>query len=247
MHNKALNEFFVLFFVCALFFLAETPAPASAACNVTQIRKEWRQLSLAEQTAFLKAVKALSTTNITAKYNYWPGIHYSNSASIHGYAPFFPWHRQFLVTIENALRAIDPTVKSIPYWDWSLDSQAPDMSPVWYSSAFGGQGNPVSNGIFANWKVSTPTAHLLSRQWDGGYYMSSFYSPELLNQIITYATSYDAMRRSLEVSGFFLLLLLRGRRRNRPTARRIDRLRRATSGSEDVLLSPYFLGLSEAN
>ncbi|MEU5697004.1 tyrosinase family protein [Actinosynnema sp. NPDC020468] len=71
---------------------------------------------------------------------------------------FFPWHRQYLMEFENALRCVDPSV-TLPYWDWTTD-QSPD-SPLWGPDFLGGTGRAgdgrVTTGAFARsngWKLN---------------------------------------------------------------------------------------------
>lgn len=189
--------------VLALLLLAGIHPSRAGGCTAIRNRKEWRQLTPSEQSAFLKAVKSLATTNATKTYNWFPQTHYDQSSYIHGYANFLPWHRKFLREFEASLRVLDASV-ALPYWDWSLDSQAPELAPVWSNTAFGGNGDyytdVVKNGVFANWVVSTGGSHKLQREWDLGSEMSAFYSPETLNTLMVQATTYSTWKRALEVS-----------------------------------------------
>jgi hypothetical protein len=36
----------------------------------------------------------------------------------HGGSNFLPWHREYLVELENRMRLFNPLV-TIPYWDWA--------------------------------------------------------------------------------------------------------------------------------
>ncbi|MER7226164.1 tyrosinase family protein [Streptomyces rubradiris] len=72
---------------------------------------------------------------------------------------FLPWHRQYLLELENALREVDDSV-ALPYWDWTYD-QSPD-SPLWSPDFMGGNGRPgdrmVMDGPFAHangWVIRT--------------------------------------------------------------------------------------------
>jgi len=67
---------------------------------------------------------------------------------------FLPWHRFMLRQLElNLQRVLHDNTFGLPYWDWAGDGQlssaAQKTAPIWQSSAFGGQGNPVSTGPFA--------------------------------------------------------------------------------------------------
>ncbi|KAK0934150.1 hypothetical protein LTR29_014264 [Friedmanniomyces endolithicus] len=56
-------------------------------------------------------------------------------------APFLPWHRYFLHIYEKALREECGYAGSLVYWDWTLDSEALEGSPVFdATTGFGGDG-----------------------------------------------------------------------------------------------------------
>jgi tyrosinase len=63
---------------------------------------------------------------------------------------FLPWHRRFLLDLEQALQRIDPSV-TVPYWDWTRDRSA--KSAPWTDDLLGGNGRPgdrqVVSGPFA--------------------------------------------------------------------------------------------------
>jgi tyrosinase len=61
---------------------------------------------------------------------------------------FLPWHRQYLLMMEDALRSTSPEANciAIPYWDWTLDAANPLGSIVWQNDYFGGNGVDSGNG-----------------------------------------------------------------------------------------------------
>ncbi|MFE7902789.1 tyrosinase family protein [Streptomyces sp. NPDC057424] len=71
---------------------------------------------------------------------------------------FLPWHRQFLLDLEKALRRVDASV-SVPYWDWTRDRTT--TSAPWTADLLGGTGRRsdrrVMTGPFAyaegNWTI----------------------------------------------------------------------------------------------
>ncbi|MFH9013947.1 tyrosinase family protein [Streptomyces sp. NPDC017943] len=71
---------------------------------------------------------------------------------------FLPWHRQFLLELETALRRVDASV-SVPYWDWTRNRSA--TSTPWTDDLLGGTGRRsdrrVTTGPFAyaqgNWTI----------------------------------------------------------------------------------------------
>ncbi|ORX77068.1 Di-copper centre-containing protein, partial [Basidiobolus meristosporus CBS 931.73] len=95
-------------------------------------------------------------------------IHNSYVPFAHGTPAFLPWHRYFIRLYEYALQLVVPEVV-IPYWDWSLDSQAPEKSFIFKIIGGNGQGpkNCVQDGPFANWTVTVPLPHCLTRKFNG--------------------------------------------------------------------------------
>ncbi|WP_329276684.1 tyrosinase family protein [Streptomyces sp. NBC_01451] len=63
---------------------------------------------------------------------------------------FLPWHRQFLLDLEQALQRVDPSV-TLPYWDWTRDRTT--AGAPWSEDLLGGTGRPfdqrVMTGPFA--------------------------------------------------------------------------------------------------
>ncbi len=90
------------------------------------------------------------------RVNFGTGIHNQNF--------FLPWHRWYILALENLLRQIDCRV-TVPYWDWSLESLTWQNSIVWATQCgLGGDGvaangNRVGTGPFRQgvWQL-TPSA-----------------------------------------------------------------------------------------
>ncbi len=108
------------------------------------VRKNVTDLTSAEKTAFVKAIKTLKTVipagSKVSIYDQFVAIHIGATRLIHNHkghsdgsvqelahenAAFFPWHREYIRRFEQALQAVDPTV-SLPYWDWT-DAKALDV------------------------------------------------------------------------------------------------------------------------
>jgi len=79
--------------------------------------------------------------------------------SAHMAPSFLPWHRQFLLDLERALRRVDSSV-TVPYWDWTRERSA--TSTPWTKDLLGGTGrrsdHQVTTGPFAyatgKWKIT---------------------------------------------------------------------------------------------
>lgn len=76
-----------------------------------RVRKEVRDLTAAERTAFTAAVRAVMDPDAGFPVTF-SSIHRDSNA--HGSPIFLPWHRLFLLEFEDALRSIDPSV-AVPY------------------------------------------------------------------------------------------------------------------------------------
>ncbi|KXN69968.1 Di-copper centre-containing protein [Conidiobolus coronatus NRRL 28638] len=128
-------------------------------------------------------------------------IHYDHKDEAHGVPAFLPWHRQYLREFEKEMQKIKPGIV-LPFWDWSRDSQAPERSFIFTPEYFGGNGQGrnlcVSTGKFANLQLTYPRPHCLARNFDEGDAISSFYSPESVENVIARGTTYDVFRRNLE-------------------------------------------------
>jgi tyrosinase len=64
----------------------------------------------------------------------------SDRNAAHSGPSFLPWHRYFLITLENLLRrALDDDDFRIPYWDWTADAELaePATSPIWSNANLG--------------------------------------------------------------------------------------------------------------
>ena len=94
---------------------------------------------------------------------------------IHQQSFFLPWHRWYILALENLLRKIDCNV-TVPYWDWSLEPQTWQNSIVWaVQCGLGGNGDPANNyyvntGLFrqSNWQLTPSAADTdLRRRFNG--------------------------------------------------------------------------------
>ncbi|KAK3082730.1 hypothetical protein FSP39_003639 [Pinctada imbricata] len=117
-----------------------------------RVRKEYRKLSAGERHRFHRALNRLKSNG---RYDEIASIHHSGivARAAHGGPAFLPWHRLYLMILEDALREVEPDV-TIPYWDINLDfnMQWRILSSVIWSSEFAGNGGtPVSTGPFADW------------------------------------------------------------------------------------------------
>lgn len=138
---------------------------------------------------------AFRTFYDSGAFDVFTTIHSANAAEAHGGSAFLPWHRYYLVELEDALRSINPAVV-LPYWDWSLDSQDPAVSPVWATNLLGGAtpGGCIPDGPFANVQAPQPTPHCVRRGFTArtanGMAGVQFEEPSVIAQLISAATSF---------------------------------------------------------
>jgi len=124
-----------------------------------------------ERCRYIRAVIRASTVQpFKSEYDQHIAIHEQLfNSGIHGgtTSDFVPWHRWFILAYENILRKVDCRV-TVPYWEWSLDSDSPFTSDAWNTDSckytgLGGNGSPsgscVNTGPFASpgWRL-TPSA-----------------------------------------------------------------------------------------
>ncbi|KAI8923315.1 hypothetical protein BC831DRAFT_471658 [Entophlyctis helioformis] len=181
---------------------------AAQSCANPKTHAEWRELTAAQQQAYVAAVACLKTRpsqlGQTSRFDDLVWIHSQANNVAHETAAFLPWHRLYLSLFDRTLETECNYAGPFPYWDWSFDAQAPERSEVWSRSAFGGNGrgsrNCVMDGPFAATRASRDCVH---RRWstEPGQFdlpmLGAFYAPETINFMMRYE-SYDPFRRSLE-------------------------------------------------
>ena len=131
-------------------------------------------MSQAERCLYTKTLKTAST-NPRWKRCYDELIMRHETlfeSGIHNQTYFLPWHRWYILSLENLLRKIDCRV-TVPYWDWSLESQTWMNSTVWEDlCGLGGDGDPANNGsvmsgLFKQPEGQAPNGQLLTRKFNG--------------------------------------------------------------------------------
>ncbi|KAL1923871.1 uncharacterized protein VTP21DRAFT_6906 [Calcarisporiella thermophila] len=184
--------------VLVVIFISLFPI-VNAACSSISVRKEFRQFSDQERRDFLNAVRALNQGVRPTRFDRLVRIHQVARENAHYQPQFLPWHRYFLREYERALQSINPRVV-LPYWNWGEDASNPTSSRIFSNEWFGGNGNCVNTGAFANWRVY--------------YYGNNYYYPHCLRRninlqdnvvdtvalqnIILTSDRYDTLRRALE-------------------------------------------------
>ncbi|TXS40431.1 hypothetical protein EAO75_36310, partial [Streptomyces sp. uw30] len=127
------------------------------------VRKNVSKLSRAERRRF---VEALLEIKRRGEYDEFVRLHIAHFVgdgdrglrAAHMTPSFLPWHRRFLLDLEEALRRVDSSV-TVPYWDWTRDRRTTSLP--WTDELLGGNGRPgdrrVMTGPFAystgNWTI----------------------------------------------------------------------------------------------
>jgi len=84
-------------------------------------RRNQRTLTSDQQSRFLNAFTQVNILNALGPL---VDIHANSSHQMHGNPRFLPWHRIYLLRLEELLQMVDPTV-CIPYWKSSEDQAFP--------------------------------------------------------------------------------------------------------------------------
>ncbi|KAE9379517.1 Di-copper centre-containing protein, partial [Stipitochalara longipes BDJ] len=122
-------------------------------CESLKPRPEWRTLTLSERDNYISAVQCLATkpsrlNSSDTLYDDFTRVHILLDKSYHLDTSFLAWHRYFLHVYETTLQEICGFKGSMPYWNWSLDTQNLTMAPVFDPQyGFGGNGNPNANAL----------------------------------------------------------------------------------------------------
>ncbi|KAI8912409.1 hypothetical protein EDD86DRAFT_181878, partial [Gorgonomyces haynaldii] len=183
-------------------------------CTNPEIRPSWRSLTDKQKHTFLDTVnklkqRPLSTNQVdmaTWSYDNFVHVHWDNVAIAHGVPAFLAWHRYFISGFEKALKSIEPSV-SLPFWDWTLDSQNPAQADIFLPQYLGGNGKLpnmcVTDGIAANWTINYPTAPTrpgpacLKRCFS----FTGLYSPEAVAATLVGSADYNNLRNNIESGG----------------------------------------------
>ncbi|KAK9718850.1 hypothetical protein K7432_005138 [Basidiobolus ranarum] len=166
-------------------------------CETVGTRKEIRQMRAEERDAFVDAVNKFKSTRL---YDNLVVTHSGYYQFGHNSSAFLPWNRYYLRQFEQNLQLINPLV-TLPYWDWSLDSQAPERSTIfkWFGSNGGSYKNYcLRNGAFSGWKVQNPKPTCLRRAFDGGDKLSAFPPPEVISYILKASNDFKEFTRFIE-------------------------------------------------
>lgn len=112
-----------------------------------RIRKDFLDLTVDQRNRLADALNQLYNSG---RYPVYPDTHVAGWFNIHRGPAFLPWHRWYVLTLEEELRAIDSEI-TVPYWDWTRDG-ARDLDVEPLKSFFGGRSN--TGGKFDHWSYT---------------------------------------------------------------------------------------------
>lgn len=152
--------------------------------NDVKIRKEIRDLTPEEWQTFKSAVLNLKEHGM---FEDLAELHKNADAYAHNNPRFLPWHRALLLYFESLLQLINnnPSL-TVPYWDWTIDSDDPQSSLIFKERFWG------FNDCF---EMHFPEKHCLKRSKE----IDPFYNKIQINKLINKKMSYDEFRESLEL------------------------------------------------
>ncbi|MCJ1263748.1 hypothetical protein MMC22_003618 [Lobaria immixta] len=113
------------------------------------VRKEWRALSKPERKRYTDAVLCLrkkpglytDVKGAKSRFDDFQVLHIKKTFIVHFNAQFLGWHRWFLWTYDEALKRECGYKGPAPYWDWTLDGDDLETSPLFDGSPYSMSGN----------------------------------------------------------------------------------------------------------
>ena len=176
--------------------LAE-PEPQAA----VRVRKEIHTLTVEERTLFTQTYRQAWDAPDSELKQMADEFLTNFSRGLHNNGAFLPWHRGYLLQVENQLRDISPNI-TIPYWDWSRNPQISQDS-IWGDepgqfSGNGGADRCVTDGPFGTGSgFELTNGRCLQRRITGGSAASAAEVQNLLDRYPS-ASDYDQFRNRLE-------------------------------------------------
>jgi tyrosinase len=187
-----------------------TPAATPTASGDLRVRKNAASLTSDEKLRFVSALRGLKKkpspwqedVSVYDTFVLWHRDAFGCAVMAAHMGPaFFPWHRQFLLLLEEQLQVIEPTV-TIPYWDWTTDNTRD--AAVWGDDLLGGDGDPaadyaVTTGPFrqGEWTINVfdysdqQRVPFLVRQFGAGHLAPDLPTAEQVEAALAVPT-YDA-------------------------------------------------------
>jgi tyrosinase len=167
----------------------KAPVTCGRPSEVLCVRKDHRALTADEQNRLLSAFSQLNAIQALGPL---VDIHSNSIHQMHGNPRFLPWHRVYLLRMEELLMSIDPTV-CLPYWKSSEEQAFPSWllgftptvnlmnGPHTVSRNIGAfallpnataVATAIANGSFNSFAAAIEGVHNSGHVWVGGSMMS---------------------------------------------------------------------------
>ncbi|TPX75888.1 hypothetical protein CcCBS67573_g02855 [Chytriomyces confervae] len=152
----------------------------TGACSSTANRKDLRDLSDTDKATFFKALETLRTIPSLLgrenRYQDYVVFHGIGQAWYHFKALFLPWHRLFLLQLEQDIQFItDNPTFALPYWGWATDTGSwwTPAAKILTPQAFGTTGINnanycVTDGFISKWTATDAACIKRLYPLDGG-------------------------------------------------------------------------------
>ncbi|KAJ9149647.1 Tyrosinase central domain-containing protein [Coniochaeta hoffmannii] len=121
---------------------------ATCSAKNIRVRKEWRTLAKKDKQSFIDAVKCVrakpslyppgAVPGSKSLYDDFIAVHLNQTLFIHLTGTFLTWHRYYIFWYEKQLNLCGYP-GSLPYWEWGLDVNKVEASPIF-------DGSPLSLG-----------------------------------------------------------------------------------------------------
>lgn len=162
--------------------------PVKYKCSGKVIRKEVREMTDSELSAFITAFKKTAIDGTLLEFT---DIHERLVHKIHHAPCFLPWHRVYLAKFEKEL--INRGAPFLPYWDWAMDIENDGAKDIYKSVVFSdkyfGMPDPANkhqlkDSAFSFDKYLIPKTHTpLVRDWDAKSEQVTVYSHKDINTV----------------------------------------------------------------
>jgi len=130
-------------------------------CTGCRVRRSWTQMEASSRKSYIDLLTDIRAgtkgIDIKTRYDDLIKLHKDNFFNdIHFNAVFLPWHRWYILQMENLLREVEPCI-TIPFWEWEMHGANSKLwtndYPVWgadnYKLGSIASGGCVSDGPFA--------------------------------------------------------------------------------------------------
>ena len=121
-----------------------TPEPEPEPQAEVRVRKEIHALTVEERELFTQTYRQAwdaPNSELRQMADYFNAYF---SQGLHNNGAFLPWHRGYLLQVENRLREISPNI-TIPYWNWRQSTTSPCWADLHFTSRSTGSTPPAAS------------------------------------------------------------------------------------------------------